>query len=110
MEVITIRPPLVYGPGVNANFAALMRAVQRGWPLPLGALHNQQSFVALENLVDFIVTASLTPKRLTRLFWSVTEKIFQRQIKFGDWPAPWIALHAYCCSKVRAYGWRHHSR
>jgi len=44
MEVITIRPPLVYGPGVNANFAALMRAVQRGWPLPLGALRNQQSF------------------------------------------------------------------
>ena len=34
-----IRPPLVYGPGVKANFAALMRAVQRGWPLPLGAVH-----------------------------------------------------------------------
>ena len=56
MEVVIIRPPLVYGPGVKANFAALMRAVQRGWPLPLGAVHNQRSLVALDNLVDFIVT------------------------------------------------------
>lgn len=56
MEVIIIRPPLVYDPGVNANFAALMRAVQCGRPLPLGAVHNQRSLVALDNLVDFIVT------------------------------------------------------
>jgi nucleoside-diphosphate-sugar epimerase len=56
MEVVIIRPPLVYGPGVKANFAALMRALQRGWPLPLGAVHNQRSLVALDNLVDFIVT------------------------------------------------------
>ena len=56
IEVVIIRPPLVYGPGVKANFAALMRAVQRGWPLPLGAVHNQRSLVALDNLVDFIVT------------------------------------------------------
>jgi nucleoside-diphosphate-sugar epimerase len=56
LEVVIIRPPLVYGPGVKANFAALMRAVQRGWPLPLGAVHNQRSLVALDNLVDFIVT------------------------------------------------------
>ena len=55
MEVVTIRPPLVYGPCVKANFAALMRAVQRGWPLPLGAVHNQRSLVGLDNLVDFIV-------------------------------------------------------
>ena len=56
MEVVIIRPPLVYGPGVKANFAALMRAVQRGWPLPLGAVNNQRSLVALSNLVDLIVT------------------------------------------------------
>lgn len=58
MDVVIIRPPLVYGPGVKANFAALMRAVQRGWPLPLGAVHNQRSLVALDNLVDFIVTCA----------------------------------------------------
>jgi nucleoside-diphosphate-sugar epimerase len=43
MEVVIIRPPLVYGPGVKANFAALMKAVHHGWPLPLGAVHNQRS-------------------------------------------------------------------
>jgi nucleoside-diphosphate-sugar epimerase len=57
MEVVIIRPPLVYGSGVKANFAALMHAVQRGWPLPLGAVHNQRSLVALNNLADFIVTS-----------------------------------------------------
>lgn len=59
MEVVIIRPPLIYGPGVKANFAALMRAVQRGVPLPLGAVKNQRSLLALDNLTDFIL-ASLT--------------------------------------------------
>jgi len=68
MEVAIIRPPLVYGPGVKANFAALMRAVQRGWPLPLGAVHNQRSLVALDNLVDFIVTCINHPKAANQTF------------------------------------------
>ena len=68
MEVVVIRPPLVYGPGVKANFAALMRAVQRGWPLPLGAVHNQRSLVALHNLVDFIVTCITHPQAANQTF------------------------------------------
>ncbi|NMM20422.1 MAG: SDR family oxidoreductase [Rhodoferax sp.] len=68
MEVVIIRPPLVYGPGVKANFAALMRAVQRGWPLPLGALHNQRSLVALDNLLDFIVTCVTHPQAANQTF------------------------------------------
>jgi nucleoside-diphosphate-sugar epimerase len=68
MEVVIIRPPLVYGPGVKANFAALMRAVQRGWPLPLGAVHNQRSLVALDNLVDFIVTCITHPRAANQTF------------------------------------------
>jgi nucleoside-diphosphate-sugar epimerase len=68
MEVVIIRPPLVYGSGVKANFAALMRAVQRGWPLPLGAVHNQRSLVALDNLVDFIVTCIAHPKAANQTF------------------------------------------
>ena len=56
LEVVIIRPPLVYGYNAPGNFGSLMRAVQRGWPLPLGAVHNQRSLVALDNLVDFIVT------------------------------------------------------
>lgn len=68
MEVVVIRPPLVYGPGVKANFAALMRAVQRGWPLPLGAVHNQRSLVALDNLVDLIVTCLHHPAAANQTF------------------------------------------
>lgn len=68
MEVVIIRPPLVYGPGVKANFSALMRVVQNGWPLPLGAIHNQRSFVALDNLVDFIITCIVHPKAANQTF------------------------------------------
>jgi nucleoside-diphosphate-sugar epimerase len=68
MEVVIIRPPLVYGPGVKANFAALMKAVQRGWPLPLGAVHNQRSLVALDNLVDFIFTCTTHPQAANQTF------------------------------------------
>jgi len=68
IDVVIIRPPLVYGPGVKANFAALMRAVQRGWPLPLGAVHNQRSLVALDNLVDFIITCVAHPQAANQTF------------------------------------------
>ena len=61
IEVVIVRPPLVYGPGVKANLASLMRAVQHGWPLPLGAIHNQRSLVALDNLVHFIITCATHP-------------------------------------------------
>ncbi|MBT9507355.1 SDR family oxidoreductase [Rhodoferax sp.] len=68
MQIVIIRPPLVYGPNVKANFAALLRTVQRGWPLPLGAVHNQRSLVALENLVDFIVTCMDHPLAANQTF------------------------------------------
>jgi UDP-glucose 4-epimerase len=68
MEVIIIRPPLVYGPGVKANFAAKMRWLQRGVPLPLGAIHNQRSLVALDNLVDLIVTCLTHPAAANQTF------------------------------------------
>ncbi len=68
MDVVVIRPPLVYGPGVKANFAALMRAVKSGWPLPLGAVHNQRSLVALNNLVDFIGICITHPQAANQTF------------------------------------------
>lgn len=61
MEVVIVRPPLVYGPGVKANFATMMRWVARGIPLPLGAIHNTRSIVALDNLVDLLVTCLTHP-------------------------------------------------
>jgi len=54
LEVVILRPPLVYGPGVRANFLRLMQIVERGWPLPLGAIHNQRSLLYLGNLFDAI--------------------------------------------------------
>jgi nucleoside-diphosphate-sugar epimerase len=54
IDLVIVRPPLVYGPGAKANFAALVRAVSRGLPLPVGAVENRRSLVALDNLVDFL--------------------------------------------------------
>lgn len=54
LEVVTLRPPLVYGPGVKANFQRLIRVVEKGWPLPLGAIRNRRSLLYLGNFVDAI--------------------------------------------------------
>ncbi len=69
LDVVIIRPPLVYGSGVRANFATLMRAVQRGWPLPLGGItHNRRSLVGLDNLVDLIITCIAHPAAANQIF------------------------------------------
>lgn len=68
MEVVIIRPVLVYGPGVKANFLSMMRWLYRGVPLPFGAVHNQRSLVAIDNLVDFIVTCSDHPAAADQVF------------------------------------------
>ena len=54
LEVVILRPPLVYGPGVKANFLRLLRTVARGWPLPLGAIRNRRSLLYLGNFVHAI--------------------------------------------------------
>ena len=68
MEVVIIRPPLVYGPGVRANFASMVRWVNKGVPLPLGAVHNQRSLIALDNLVSFISHCIDHPKAANEVF------------------------------------------
>lgn len=68
MEVVIIRPPLVYGPGVKANFNALLRLVARGLPLPLGAVDNRRSLVGLDNLVDLIITCIDHPDAANQTF------------------------------------------
>lgn len=54
LEVVILRPPLVYGPGAKANFQRLIYIVKRGWPLPLGAIRNRRSLLYLGNFVDAI--------------------------------------------------------
>ncbi|WP_137819743.1 SDR family oxidoreductase [Pseudomonas sp. 2FG] len=68
MEVVIIRPTLVYGPGVKANFLSMMRWLHKGVPLPLGAIPNKRSLVALDNLVDLIVTCIDHPAAANQTF------------------------------------------
>ncbi|WP_317847626.1 UDP-glucose 4-epimerase family protein [Pseudomonas sp. HTZ2] len=68
MEVAIIRPVLVYGPGVKANFLSMMGWLERGIPLPFGAIHNKRSMVALDNLVDLISICVLHPAAANQIF------------------------------------------
>ena len=54
LHTTVLRPPLVYGPRVKGKFLALMRAIARGWPLPLGAIRNRRSLVHVENVADLV--------------------------------------------------------
>lgn len=68
MEVVIIRPPLVYGPGVKANFLTMMQWLNRGVPLPLGCIQNKRSLIALDNLSDLIVTCIDHPAAANQIF------------------------------------------
>ena len=69
MDVVIIRSPLVYGSGVKANFHSMMRVLAKGVPLPLAAVtNNRRSFVALDNLVDLIVTCMNHPAAANQTF------------------------------------------
>lgn len=105
MEVVIIRPPLVYGPGVKANFLSMMRWLSKGIPLPLGAIQNRRSLVALDNLVDLIATCVEHPAAANQTFMvSDGEDLSTRQLlrrMGGTWQAG--ALSADSC--VAAGGW-----
>ena len=112
MKVVIIRPPLVYGPGAPGNFGSLMRWLRRGIPLPLGAIHNQRSLVALDNLVDLIVTCLTHPAAANQTFLvsdgedvSTTELLRRMAQALGcparliPVPASWLKLAAALVGK-----------
>jgi nucleoside-diphosphate-sugar epimerase len=68
LEVVILRPPLVYGPKVKANFLQMIRTISKGIPLPLGAIRNQRSLVYVENLADAIINASIHPAAANQVF------------------------------------------
>ena len=68
MEVVIIRPPLIYGPGVKGNFETMIKVVKSGLPLPLGLVDNRRSLIALDNLVDLINTCIDHPNARNRVF------------------------------------------
>jgi UDP-glucose 4-epimerase len=61
MEIVVVRPPLVYGPGVGGNFLRMMRWIDNGWPLPFASIRNQRSYVSVWNLADLVGTALVHP-------------------------------------------------
>jgi nucleoside-diphosphate-sugar epimerase len=68
MEVVVIRPTLVYGAGVKGNFASMIRLLERGIPLPLGGINNKRSLIGLDNLVDLISTCISHPAAGNQVF------------------------------------------
>jgi nucleoside-diphosphate-sugar epimerase len=68
LELVVIRPPLVYGPGAKGNFEIMIRWIERGIPLPLGAIHNKRSLVALDNLVDLVLLCLQHPAASNQTF------------------------------------------
>ncbi len=68
MEIVILRPPLVYGPGAKGNMLRLMDFVYQQWPLPLGGIHNRRSFIGLENLVDAIMLSIESPEAAGQTF------------------------------------------
>lgn len=112
IEVVIVRPPLVYGPGVKANFLKMMAWLNRGVPLPLGAIHNQRSLVSVGNLVDFVITCCSHPKAANQTFLvsdgedlSTTELIrrlgfaLNRPARLLPIPSAWIHLAAKLIGK-----------
>jgi nucleoside-diphosphate-sugar epimerase len=72
MGPVIVRPPLVYGPGVRANFLRIMRLVDRGVPLPLAGIDNRRSMISLDNLVDFLALCRESPAAVGRT-WLVSD-------------------------------------
>jgi len=68
MDYVIIRPTLVYGKGVKANFSALISAVKRGFPFPIATVKNARSMIGINNLIDLIVAASTSPKAANQTF------------------------------------------
>lgn len=68
MELVILRPPLVYGPNAPGNFGNLVRWLEKGWPLPLGAIQNKRSLIGVDNLVDLIVRCIDHPGAANQVF------------------------------------------
>lgn len=93
MAITIIRPPLVYGPGVGANFLSMLKWVKRGIPLPLGSIRNQRSFVFIDNLVSLIVCCIQNPQASNQVFlvsdgqdMSTTDLLTKSAAAFGVTP------------------------
>jgi UDP-glucose 4-epimerase len=108
LEVVIVRPPLVYGPGVKANFHSMMVWLDRGIPLPLGAIRNRRSLVALDNLVDLLMVCLDHPRAVGQAFLvsdgedlSTTELLRRLGVALGK-PARLVPVPAVLLSSAGA--------
>ena len=79
MEVVIIRPPLVYGPSAPGNFGFLNKVLDTGLPLPLAGIHNKRSFVSVWNLVDLIMICIVHPNAAGEVFLCATDRMSRHQ-------------------------------
>jgi UDP-N-acetyl-alpha-D-quinovosamine dehydrogenase len=113
IEIVIIRPPLVYGPKAPGNFGSLVRWINKGIPLPLGMVNNQRSLIALDNLVSFIIHCIDHPKAANEIFLisdgenvSTTELLRKVSKAFGKKsllipvPISWMKFAAKLIGKV----------
>lgn len=116
MDVVIIRPPLVYGPGVKGNFASLLKMIQSQIPLPLGSVNNKRSMVSIQNLTHLILTCIHHPKAKNQTFLvsddadlSTPELIRRlgmaasRPAKLINVPVGILRFVAYCFGKRAAF-------
>ncbi|MEX3954890.1 UDP-glucose 4-epimerase family protein [Trinickia sp. EG282A] len=102
MEVVIVRPPLVYGPGVRANFFSLMQSIARGIPLPLGGIEARRSIVYVENLADALVRCAVDPRAAGKCFHVADDEsltVAELAYKIGDHlqkPARLLAVPPAC--------------
>lgn len=117
LQLVIVRPPLVYGPGVRANFRRLMQLVKMGIPLPLGSVHNQRSMVALDTLVDLLILCCRHPAASGQVFMvsddhdvSISELLRMLAVAMGKrsrlfpFPPQLIAGTAVCLGKSAVAG------
>lgn len=103
MEVVILRPPLVYGPGVKANFLKMIKLVNKGWPLPFGNINNKRSFIFIDNLVSALCAVSESPAAANQTYlvaddesWSLTQLLkalaaqMNKGLKIIPIPAKWL--------------------
>lgn len=112
LEVVVIRPPLVYGPGAPGNFRRLLGLIDRGLPLPVGSVRNSRSMIGVTNLADLLATAATHAAAANRVFVAAdgedlsTADLMRRlaghmQRPFRAWPFPPPMLRALAWSAGR---------
>lgn len=115
LDIVVVRPPLVYGPGVKGNFATMLDWVKRGVPLPLGAVKNRRSLIFVGNLVDLLLRCTTQPEAVGKVFigsddrdLSTTEMLqfiaasINRQSRLLPLPPTWLRLAARLVGKEAA--------